>query len=281
MKSSCIFRQFDVNKHFVRRRGVKAGGLASHWVWQSGEGGICHTWELASSSIHPNWPIYPNIFFINLKWPIPSGRVTEWFGWTMRVASAIHGRLIHSNWPIYPNIPTDWTGVCFQKQFWESEFEGLMSADHMTSLPCQQVSSTTPNFEIGLIICDHSLIIICDHIIATTLPPHVKWRCLRSKLLSQEDRSQTQQWVSAQFSNNWKPWLLCFYATEYQRNTGPHCHLKFEGFHELQRIILILFSGQSSDQLGLAASLNPYLSSSYHCIQCGRVEINILFVLWY
>ena len=181
--------------------------------------------------------------------------------------------LIHSNWPIYPNIPTDWTGVCFQKQFWESEFEGLMSADHITSLPCEQVSSTTPNFEIVLIIC--------DHILATTLPPHVKWRCLRSKLLFQEVRSQTPQWVSAQFSNNWKPWLFCFHATEYQRNTGPHCHLKFEGFHELQRIIPILFSGQSSDQLGLAASLNPYLSSSYHCIQCGRVEINILFVLWY
>ena len=141
------------------------------------EGGICHTWEFASS-------------------------------------------LIHSNWPIYPNIPTDWTGVCFQKQFWESEFEGLMSADHITSLPCEQVSSTTPNFEIVLIIC--------DHILATTLPPHVKWRCLRSKLLFQEVRSQTPQWVSAQFSNNWKPWLFCFYATEL--NSGPHCHLRFEEF---------------------------------------------------
>ena len=99
-------------------------------VWVDYEGGICHTWDFASS-------------------------------------------LIHSNWPIYPNIPTDWTGVCFQKQFWESEFEGLMSADHITSLPCEQVSSTTPNFEIVLIICDHILATTVLLSFATTfLRPH-------------------------------------------------------------------------------------------------------------
>ena len=98
-------------------------------VWVDYEGGICHTWDFASS-------------------------------------------LIHSNWPIYPNIPTDWTGVCFQKQFWESEFEGLMSADHIY-LPAvwaglkHDTKFWDCSYHLRPHSCDHSLIIICDHTAST------------------------------------------------------------------------------------------------------------------
>ena len=165
MKSSCIFRQFDVNKHFVRRRGVKAGGLASHWVWQSGEGDICHTWELASSSIHPNWPIYPNIFLINLKWPIPSGRVTEWLGWHLpymrvwiqfntfkltdiskytdwlnrsllpKTVLRIWVRGFNVCWPHY--LPAVWAGLKHDTKFWDCSYHSRPhSCDH-TASTCQ------------------------------------------------------------------------------------------------------------------------------------------------